>query len=101
MREVAIVTPAYRLFALDARMSLPAPGVLFVTIGSNVASKNIGLQAGSSAVSVSPPARPGMPRRWRRGRRRRRSKAAGVHFSTNLRAVRLLYGPVFSQNSFV
>ena len=28
-------------------------------------------------------------------------KAAGSQFSTNFRAVRLLYGPVFSQNSFV
>ena len=29
-----IVTPSYRLFALDARMSRPGPGILFVTIAS-------------------------------------------------------------------
>ena len=29
------------------------------------------------------------------------ANASGVHFSTNFRAVRLLYGPVLIQNSFV
>ena len=82
-------------------MSLPLPGVLFVTIGST-----------SLIEEQRPQPREHRVERSRRPRRETRApslsaaaaaaaNASGVHLSTNLRAVRLLYGPVFSQNSFV
>ncbi len=69
-------------------------------MGSNVASKKSGCIRFKSASSVSPDfsgnfapafcAALAAAANW-----------SGVVFTTNLRAVRLLYGPVFSQNSLV
>src|SRR4029453_16770096 len=95
-----IVTPTYKLLALDARMSLPGPGVLLVTIGSTEASKNIGCSPLSTPSSDSlffngnfaPPFCAAAAAA---------ANASGVVFSTNLRAVRLLYGPVLIQNNLV
>ena len=83
------MTPTYRLFALDDRMSLPGPGVLFVTIGSTPASKNAGFSRASIASSDSPPG-PAMAAPFFTAVFAAAAKASGVHLSTNFRAVRLL-----------
>ena len=53
-RSAIVTPPAYRLFALAVRMSLPGGGALFVTIGSTLGSKNIGCRRASIASSDSP-----------------------------------------------
>jgi hypothetical protein len=88
------------LFALSARMSFPAPGVLFVTMGSKLASKKSGFIRPSMASSDSPSFNGNLAPAFC-AEAAAAANASGVHFSTNLRAVRLLYGPVLSQNSFV
>ena len=93
-------TSEYKLFALARRMSLPGPGVLFVTIGSTFASKNIGPRRANIASTNSP---------WRvanvapaaEAARAAAASACGVTASTNLRAVRLSYGPLLIQKSLV
>ena len=84
-----------------ARMSLPGPGVLFVTIGSKSGSKNIGRSRSSSAVERLARPRSGNRPRPRSRPRPRRPAPPGCTSSTNFRAVRWLYGPVLSQNSLV
>ena len=95
------MTPTYRLFALAARMSCPAGGVLLVTIGSTAGSKN----SGSSRVKQPLERLASLQRehapRLSAPRRAAAANASGVHVSTNLLAVRLLYGPLLIQNSFV
>ena len=73
-------------------MSLPGPGVLFVTIGSTPGSKNIGRSRFSSASSGPRPVAE-IPAPFFAAVFAAAANASGVHFSTNLRAVRLLYGP--------
>ena len=89
-----------RLLALALRMSCPGPGVLFVTIGSTFGSKNIGLSRVSNCSTDSlgcvGNAAPAAPDALAAA-----ASACGVSFSTNFRAVRLLYGPVLIQNSLV
>ena len=82
-------------------MSFPAGGVLLVTIGSTFGSKNIGCSRASSWSSVSPSFEREVRRRAVAAACAAAASAPGVHFSTNFRAVRLLYGPVLIQNSFV
>ena len=82
-------------------MSLPPSGVFCVTIGSKVASKNIGRSRVSSASrrlarSASAKVAPFFAA-WAAAA----ANASGVQVSTNLRAVRLLYGPVLIQKSLV
>ena len=67
-------------------MSLPGPGVLLVTMGSNAGSKNIGPSRPSSASSVSP-SRVGMVAPAFVAARAAAASASGVHSRTNLRAV--------------
>ena len=93
-------TPEYRLFALASRMSLPGPGALFVTMGSKSASKNIGDSRASIASRDSPGGVATVAPAWTAALTAA-VNAAGVALSTNLRAVRLLYGPLLTQNSFV
>jgi hypothetical protein len=81
-------------------MSLPGPGVLLVTIASNSTSKNQRSRRASMPSSVSP-ARSGNLAPFRPAAAAAAANASGVAFSTNLRAVRLLYAPVLIQNSFV
>src|SRR5688500_11567829 len=95
-----MLTPEYRLFALAVRMSLPGPGVLLVTIGSPLRSKNIGCRRASIASSDSP-CRVAKVARDCADALTAAANASGVVLSTNLRAVRLLYGPLLIQNSLV
>jgi len=77
------------LFALAVRMSLPAGGVLLVTLGSTLGSKNIGWRRASIASSDSSPwivkDAPACCAAFTAA-----ANAAGVVFSTNFCAVRLL-----------
>src|SRR5436189_1307836 len=95
-----MLTPAYRLLALAVRISFPGGGVLLVTVGSTAASKNIGFNRARRASSVSPRSS-GRCAPFACAARAAAANASGVHLSTNFCAVRLLYGPVFNQNSFV
>src|SRR6476646_10811049 len=74
-------------------MSCSGGGVLLVTDGSTVASKKSGSSRASSASSVSPGCcgnrAPPAAASWTA-----RAKASRAQGSTNLRAVRLLYGLV-------
>ena len=81
-------------------MSLPGPGFLLVTIGSTFGSKNIGSRRLRRASSDSP-GRVGNVAPDFSAVCAAVAKACGVIFSTNLRDVRLLYGPLLIQNSFV
>src|SRR6266545_870116 len=81
-------------------MSRPAPGVLHVTSGSKSGSRNIGANSRmSEAIDAWPSSENRAPCRAA-------DCAAATNWSndsrsTNLRAVRLLYGPLLIQNSFV
>ncbi len=88
------------MFALAVRMSLPAGGVLAVTIGSTARSKNIGFNRFNSCSSVSPPV-VGKTAPDFAAACAAAANASGVQVNTNFCAVRLLYGPVFNQNSLV
>ena len=71
-----------------------------VRIGSTPASKKIGCKRASIASIVSP-AGAAIAAPLATAVFAASAIASGVHLRTNLRAVRLLYGPVFSQKSFV
>jgi hypothetical protein len=96
----ASVTPEYRLLALPASMSPPGPGFRLVTIGSTFASKNIG-RSRARVASTDSPGAPGTVAPFFVAVFTASANAWGEMFSTNLRDVRLLYGPLFSQNSLV
>ena len=85
---------------LASRMSAPSCGALLVTMGSTLGSKNIGRSRVSSASSASLAA-VGKTAPLAAACRAAASKASGGVFRTNFWEVRLLYGPLFSQKSFV
>ena len=71
-------------------------GVLVVTDGSTVPSKNIGFSRSSSPASDSP-FRNGNDAPFAAAACAAAANCSGVHVRTNFRAVRLLYGPVLIQ----
>ena len=79
---------------------MSSPGVLWVTIGSKSGSKNMRANRSTRVATVSPGSS------FKSAPFRTAISAASItrlrsRLSRNLRAVRLLYGPVLIQNSFV
>ncbi len=82
-------------------MSRPGPGVLLVTTDSNSRSKNGRSQPFQQVAGRTRRRRSGSRAPFATADATAAESASGVKAGTNLRAVRLLNGPVLIQNSFV